>query len=124
VLRYILVVAIIIIVSFSAYAEGEGGSVCLGPNLSVVLHDRDHVTISIGEVKGITFSKDNSPKVVAEGLDRDKIYPVTIYYDGEPVETMTLDFGKLKSRMALLWRAKGGYRIKPAPRNKCTWPAK
>ena len=107
-----------------AEADDKSGSVCLGPNLSVVLHDRDHVTIAVGEITGIRFSKDNSAKVVASGLDRSKIYPVTIYYDGEKVELWTLDFKKLGSKMALIWRAKGGYKTISAPRNKCTWPPK
>ena len=119
--RYILIVFIILF-SFSAYAGEKTGSVCLGPNLSVVLHDRDHVTISIGDIKGIRFEKDNSAKIVAKDLDLSKIYPVTVYYDGGAVESWTLDFKKLGSPMALIWRAKGAYKMTAAPKGRCTWP--
>lgn len=120
VIKYIIII-FIIFSSLSAYAGGKTGSVCLGPNLSVVLHDRDHVTLSIGDVKGIKFAKDNSAKIVAKGLDRSKVYKVTVYYDGEPVESWDLDFRKLGSNMALIWRGKGAYKMTAAPRG-CTWP--
>lgn len=123
-MKGILIVLILISIVPLARAGEKAGSVCLGPNLSVVLHDRDHVTISIGDVKGIMFSKDNSPKIVARDLDRSKVYPVTVYYDGEPVEAWNLDFGKLASHMALIWRAKGGYRMTSVPRGRCAWPPK
>ena len=122
--RISIIAAVLVIFSASASASEKSGSVCLGPNLSVVWGDSDHVTISIGEIKGIRFSKNNAPKIVASGLDLTKSYPVVIFYDGEAVESWVLDFQKLGSRMAVIWRAKGGYRMKASRRRTCRWPMK
>jgi hypothetical protein len=117
----LFIIAMLFFLSAPAWA-GEGtGAVCLGPNLSVVLGDSDHVTISVGEHAGIRFAPDNAAHVVLSGLDAAKAYPVTVFYDGEPVESWTLDFRKLGSRMALIWRAKGGYRMASARGGKCVW---
>jgi len=114
-----IIAAMLSFVSAFALAAEKSGSVCLGPNLSVVFGDSDHVTISIGEIKEIRFSNDNAPKVVVSGLDLTKIYPVVIFYDGKPVESWELDFKKLGSRVAYIWRAKGGYRMKASRRRVC-----
>lgn len=119
-----IIVAMFLLLRASALAGVGTGSVCLGPNLSVVLGDSDHVTIAIGEQGGIRFAEDNAPRVVASGLDLSKVYPVTVFYDGDPVQSWNIDFRKLGSTMALIWRAKGGYRIAPVRGGKCAWPAK
>lgn len=120
----LIVIAVVVFLTAQALA-GEGtGSVCLGPNLSVVLGDSDHVTISVGEHTGIRFANGGGARVVASGLDRSKVYPVTVFYDGEQVQSWTLDFKKLGSTMALIWRAKGGYRMAPARGGKCEWRGK
>ncbi len=114
-----IIASVLVVLSASASASEKTGSVCLGPNLSVVWGDSDHVTISIGKIKGIRFSKDNAPKIVASGLNLTKSYEVVIFYDGEPVESWELNFQKLGSRMAYIWRAKGGYRMNGSPPKAC-----
>lgn len=117
--RILIIAAVLAIVSASSSASEKTGSVCLGPNLSVVWGDSDHVTISIGEIKGIRFSKDNAPKIVASGLNLTKSYEVVIFYDGEPVESWELNFQKLGSSKAYIWRAKGGYRMNASTPKVC-----
>jgi hypothetical protein len=95
-------------------------SVCLGPYLSIVLNDEQHVSLTIGDSKRIYIkSRDDLPKIVAENLDSTMRYRVRIYYDNKVVESWHIDFKKLQCKMVRIWRSAGAWRMEPVPSNTC-----
>ena len=119
-----VLVAVCLAVLFNGTAFGGDCAVCLGQNLSVALSEHsERLFLTIGNSAPIYFYKPQPPpRIVADGLDRAKPYLVRVHFDGQVVASWYLDFDKLGSDMAYIWRAKGSWRMDPGRTGKCTWP--
>jgi hypothetical protein len=123
-MRLFLPVVVCVVILFNRTAVGGDCSVCLGRNLSVASSEHsERLYLTIEDSPPIYFYKPQPPpRIVARGLDRTKRYLVRVHFDGQVVASWHLDFNKLESNMAYIWRAKGSWRMDPGRTEKCTWP--
>jgi hypothetical protein len=123
-MKLLLSMAASLLVFFSGTAVGGDCSVCLGRNLSVALSEHSQqLYLTIGNSSPIYFYKPQPPpRIVASGLDRNKRHLVQVYFDENVVASWYLDFERLKSNTAYIWRAKGSWRMEAGHTGKCTWP--
>ncbi len=102
-------------------ANEAGGTVCLGENLSKPPEDQSpRLHLTIDDSPPIHFEPEyRGPRIVAAGLGRGKPHLIKVYFDNQVVKSFKLDFRKLKSDSALLWRGPGAWKLEANAAASC-----
>jgi len=100
---------------------GEGGAVCLGPNLMFAPYTaEEHVSLTVDDSEQIDFFRQGEqPRLVMSDLDLKKIHVVKVLYQDEVTHSWQLDFRKFKTKLVQIWRSPGYWRMKDACDGAC-----
>ena len=101
-------------------AHAKSGAICLGPDLSKGQRS-NMIFMSVDNSAKLKFSG-NAGTIVPLQLDLNTSHVVTLYEGASPFESLELNFKKLKSNFAVLWKAPGAWKIAPVRGEKCQPP--
>jgi hypothetical protein len=119
---YVLIILSILLMPLTKAGADNAVSICLGPNRMFVPYTpEEHITVTIGDSEQIPFfSQTESPRIVLEGLDSRKSYPVHIYTRGKVLDSWQLDFKKFRSNIIQIWRGPGHWHMQDACGGECS----
>ena len=108
-------------ISTLAHSTEQTGTVCLGSNYAKPLAEHTkRLYLKVNDSSKIYFLESNQPpRIVIEGLTLGSTHTVYVYFDNKLRESWKLNFGKLGSHAALIWRAGGSWRMEPIDPTSC-----
>ena len=111
-------------------ASDEIGYVCFGKNMAKPLSEHSELlTIQIGESQRFQFNdptqppSQRRPRRILEGLDVNERHIVRVFFDGKQFTSWWIDFTKLGSNGAIIWRGAGAWKMEPAIEPSCKIPS-
>jgi hypothetical protein len=104
---------IVLMLSISALASDNGGSVFFGKNLAKPASEHsDRLYLRIDDSEKLYFNRKCDGPVL-ENLDLNDDHIVKVYFDDEVGQSWTLNFSRLEARSVVIWRSAGAWRMEP-----------
>jgi len=108
---------IVLMLSISAVAGDNGGSVFFGKNLAKVASETtDRLYLRIDDSEKLYFNRKYDGPVL-ENLDLNEDHIVKVYFDDEVGQSWILNFSELETQSVVIWRSAGAWSGFKTPSN-------
>ena len=116
-----LIIIAIMVSTQSSLAEEAGGIICLGNNLAKVADENSRrLHLQIDDSSNIYFKKPyNDPELAAKDLSITADHTIKVFFDGNVVQSWTLNFARLNTNSVVVWRSAGAWRMDAIDASLC-----
>ena len=116
-----LIIFAVLLPSQSLSAEEAGGIICLGNNLAKVADENSRrLHLQVDDSSNIYFTKPyNGPTLVEKGMSVTSDHTIKVFFDGDVVQSWTLNFERLNTNSVVVWRSAGAWRMDAIDASLC-----